>query len=370
MNATLTPANTAELVEAVRSTPRVIAVGAGTKPRLSAVNATRISTAKLSGMVEYEPSEFTFTALAGTPVREIAATLAARGQYLPFDPMLVDAGATLGGTVASGVSGPGRFRFGGLRDFILAVQFVDGAGRLLRMGGKVVKNAAGFDLPKFLVGSLGRFGVLAEVTFKVFPRPTSRLTVMLEARTPEVATQILTQAPSARWEIDALDWLPDGNAVIARLVGPAESLDALAEEILKRWPGEKLSAGVADKQWNSLSEFGWVKTLVAGNAPAKPALLVKVPTTPDLAATLRQTLEGLGGRVHLSAGGSVAFAAFAADADIAGVDGKLHGLKLPGLTLHGDAPVWLGVRHDFKIAAAVKVALDAENRFPSLANCN
>ena len=94
--------------------------------------------------------------------------------------MWVDAGATLGGTVAAGVSGPGRFRFGGVRDFILGVRFVDGQGRLLRMGGKVVKNCAGFDLPKFFVGSLGRFGVLAEVTFKVFPAPASRLTLKLD----------------------------------------------------------------------------------------------------------------------------------------------------------------------------------------------
>ena len=70
--------------------------------------------------------------------------------------MLVEAGATLGGTVAAGLSGPGRFRFGGVRDFILGVRFVDGQGRLLRMGGKVVKNCAGFDVPKFFVGSLGR----------------------------------------------------------------------------------------------------------------------------------------------------------------------------------------------------------------------
>src|SRR4029450_4463398 len=93
-----------------------------------------------------------------------AAALAARGQSLRCDPFLLDAGATLGGTVAAGLSGPGRFRYGGLRDFILGVRFVDGLGRLMHMGGKVVKNAAGFDLPKFLVGSLGRFGVLAELT--------------------------------------------------------------------------------------------------------------------------------------------------------------------------------------------------------------
>ena len=108
------PQTPTELAEAVRSAPRVLVVGAGTKPRLSQVadDVVRISTAKLRGIVEYEPSEFTFTALAGTPVSEIAAALAERGQYLPFDPLFARAGATLGGTVASGVSGPGRFRHG------------------------------------------------------------------------------------------------------------------------------------------------------------------------------------------------------------------------------------------------------------------
>jgi CheY-like chemotaxis protein len=94
--------------------------------------------------------------------------------------------------------------------------------------------------------------------------------------------------------------------------------------------------------------------------------LLKVTCTPDLAATLRQTLEGLGARVHLSAGGSVAFAAFESEPDLAAVDAKLKRLKLSGLTLRGDAQLWLGMRHDFKITAAVKAAIDAENRFPTL----
>ncbi len=366
MNTTITPANTAELVEAVRSTPRLIAFGSGTKPRLSAVKAVKLSTAKLTGIVEYEPSEFTFTALAGTPLREIADTLAAQGQYLPFDPMLVASGATLGGTVASGVSGPGRFRFGGLRDFILAVQFVDGAGRLLRMGGKVVKNAAGFDLPKFFVGSLGRFGVLTEVTFKVFPRHTSRLTLMLEAKIPDVALQILSQAASSRWELDALDWIPDANRIAARLVGPAESLSALADEILKRFPGERLTAEVADQQWGSLAEFEWTKVSVAGDAKAESTLLLKMPTMPDTCASLRRTLEDSGGTVLVSAGGNVAFASFSPNADVTALDTKLQAIKVPCLTLRGDAPLWLGARQDFKIAATVKKALDAKNRFPGL----
>src|SRR5262249_3265598 len=103
------PANASEVVEAVRAAPRVIPVGAQTKPRLSKTESVSISTLSLRGIVEYEPSEFTFTALSGTPIREIAVALAERGQYLPFDPVLVRAGSTLGGTIACGLSGPGRF---------------------------------------------------------------------------------------------------------------------------------------------------------------------------------------------------------------------------------------------------------------------
>ena len=255
MNTVFAPETFEELAEAVRSTPRLLAVGAGTKPRLSEVDAVKLSTAALRGISEYDPSEFTFTAAAGTPVREIAAALAERGQYLPFDPTLVEAGATLGGTVAAGLSGPGRFRYGGLRDFILGVRFVDGSGRLLRMGGKVVKNAAGFDLPKFFVGSLGRFGVLAEITFKVFPRPPASLTLRLAAETLDAAAKILTEAASSRFEFDALDVAPDEPGVLARLAGPAAALEAMSREVFARWPGEIISESIAEAFWAGCGSF-------------------------------------------------------------------------------------------------------------------
>src|SRR5688572_10031719 len=223
----ISPTSVSELVDSVRASRRAIAIGAGTKPRLSQVSDefTRISTRMLGGIIDYEPSEFTFTALAGTPLKMIAHELSQSGQYLPFDPLLADAGATLGGTVAAGLSGPGRFRFGGLRDFILGVRFVDGEGRLMRLGGRVVKNAAGFDVPKFFVGSAGRFGVLAEITFKVFPRPVATRTLRIEARDIATKAKIFTEAASTRWELDALDTTLGENAVFARLAGPPAALD-------------------------------------------------------------------------------------------------------------------------------------------------
>ncbi|MGE3844062.1 MAG: FAD-binding protein, partial [Vicinamibacterales bacterium] len=127
----------------VAATPCVRLVGAGTKMQTPVpTGALTVSLRSLCGMLDYNPGEFTFTALAGTPVREVQALLARHGQMLPFDPPFVDRGATLGGTVASGLSGSGRYRNGGVRDFILGVRFVDGHGRLVRGGGHVVKNAA------------------------------------------------------------------------------------------------------------------------------------------------------------------------------------------------------------------------------------
>lgn len=352
----IAPSTVAEVVEAVRSAPRVLAVGARTKPRLSQVSpdVTLLSTRSLRGMIEYEPDEYTFTALAGTPVSELVAALAAKGQYLPFDPLLVTAGATLGGTVASGVSGPARFRFGGVRDFILGIRFVDGSGRLLRLGGKVVKNAAGFDLPKFFTGSLGRYGVLVELTFKVFPRPASALTLRLPVADSAAAVSLLTAASNSRWEPDALDLLPSGDAVAVRLAGPEEALAILAREILARWPGDILSRDSADALWGDLREFGW----------AHPEnTLHKLALTPTELPQLVTTVRGLAGKIHVSAGGNVAFVALPAGADPAK-------LGLPALTLRGNCPLWHGASALPSIATAVKTALDPENRFPGLLDQN
>ncbi len=311
----MTAATLAELCDAVLSAPRVIAVGAETKPQLSAVEAVKISTLLLRGITEYDPSEFTFTALAGTPVKEIIAALAEKGQYLPFDPMLVEAGSTIGGVVASGLSGPGRFRFGGVRDFIIGVRFVDGMGRLLRLGGKVVKNAAGFDVPKFLVGSLGRFGVIGEVTFKVFPKPQSMLTLELpfEAET-------MTRIANSRFEAAALDVLPGGETMLVRLAGPGTALEVLAKEI----GGEIISNTI----WDKIRETPWN---------------FKTAITPDQIADFKAA--------HVSCGGSVAFSQI---------------LPARGMTLRGDAPLWIGGRTRFAIEDAVKQALDPQQRFPTL----
>jgi glycolate oxidase FAD binding subunit len=349
----LQPTSPPELADAVRSAPRVIAVGAGTKSRLSRVGDefARISTKDLRGIVEYEPSEFTFTALAGTPLKEIVAALSERGQYLPFDAMLADAGATIGGTVAAGLSGPGRWRFGGLRDFILGVQFADGEGRLLRMGGKVVKNAAGFDFPKFFVGSAGRFGVLTEITFKVFPRPLAMRTLRIDAKDMAEKARIFAEASSTRWELDALDAALEEQAVFARIGGPPEALDALTAEILARFPGAVLTGGDASYFWQAIVGFRWAQS---GGTLAKVAL--SPAQVPDFAALVRGVT---GARGWISAGGNVGYISAAAGT-------ALPVLPWAGVTLRGEGPLWLGPQRNFGVMKSVKAALDPQNRFPGL----
>ena len=331
----------------------MIVVGAGTKPRLARVRDefTRISTRLLRGITEYEPSEFTFTALAGTPLKNIADELSQSGQYMPFDPMLADAGATLGGTVAAGLSGPGRFRFGGIRDFILGLRFIDGEGRLLRLGGRVVKNAAGFDVPKFFVGSAGRFGVLAEITFKVFPRPAGSRTLRLEAQDLAAKAKILTEAATTRWELEALDTTLEENAVFARLAGPPEALDALTAEILARWPGAALSESEAKAFWQAMVGFGWAHA---------NGTLIKVALMPEQVIAFAECVRSqTAARGVISAGGNVGYLSVPPDT-------PPPPLRWTAVMLRGDGPLWRGPRRDFQVMRAVKAALDPAGRFPAL----
>jgi len=354
----LHPTTVDEVVAAVVSAPRVLAVGAGTKPRLAAVEAAKISMQRLAGIVEYEPSEYTVTAYAGTPVQDINATLKSSGQYLPFDPMLVNGGATLGGTVSAGINGPGRFRFGGIRDFILGVQWVDGAGRLLRFGGKVVKNAAGFDLPKFAVGGLGRFGVLTEITFKVFPRKPDALTIRLPAATVAEATDQLIALAKSQWELDALDYLPDQGAVFFRLCGLAAGLEPIANEIKAKWGGTTLSSEDAEVFWSTLREFRWAHD---------EGVLAKTVHSPTQLPNLCARCAEVGNvRIHTSCGGNASYVSLATAADAEAFYDKLGSMGIRAVTLRGGASLWGGSPVAPQIALDLKTALDPQNRFPDL----
>ncbi len=358
------PTSLPELAEAVRSHPRVLPVGARTKMRLSTFPAAEpqpylLSTRKLTGITEYEPTEYTFTARAGTTLAELRHTLAAKGQYLPFDPLLADAGATLGGTVAAGLSGPGRFHYGGLRDFLLGATLADGSGQLLKLGAKVVKNAAGFDLPKFLIGSLGRFGVLGEITFKVFPLAPSFLTLRFPCESPEKAAKLLCEGARGRWELDALDYLPGAHAIVARLAGPAEANTALAADLENLWG--KAERG-PDSYWD-------VFTTLPSRWSDPDGAIAKIALTPGLIPAFLAACGKLPGfAARFCAGGHLGLVTLDA-AGLSALDQALLKTSLKGLVLQGpsEGPLWLGGTPADALSARIQKVMDPAARFPVFA---
>ncbi len=129
------------------------------------------------GIVSYEPTELVITARAGTPLAGVEAALGERGQMLGFEPPHFGATATLGGAIACGFSGPRRPYAGAARDFVLGATIVNGRGEILHFGGQVMKNVAGYDVSRLMVGALGTLGVLLEVSLKVLPKPAKEITL-------------------------------------------------------------------------------------------------------------------------------------------------------------------------------------------------
>jgi glycolate oxidase FAD binding subunit len=139
-----------------------------------------LDTRAYSGIIDYEPTELVITARCGTPLAEIEATLAKHNQMLAFEPPHFGQGATLGGVVASGLSGPGRATSGSVRDFVLGTVMMDGKGELLTFGGQVMKNVAGYDVSRLMAGSLGTLGLMLEHSVKVLPRAIKETTLRFE----------------------------------------------------------------------------------------------------------------------------------------------------------------------------------------------
>jgi len=144
------------------------------------IDGTHLDIRPYTGIVSYEPTELVITARAGTSLKEIEQTLASERQMLAFDPPCFGEGATLGGVIACGLSGPRRPYTGAVRDFVLGVCCLNGQGALLNFGGQVMKNVAGYDISRLMTGALGTLGVLLEITLKVLPIPEYEITLRTE----------------------------------------------------------------------------------------------------------------------------------------------------------------------------------------------
>ncbi|WP_158222695.1 FAD-binding oxidoreductase [Rhodopirellula sp. MGV] len=360
-----------QLRQAIGDFKKVLCVGRQTKPPLSRVDdAVLISTQAMSGITEYEPSEFTFSAFAGTPLAEIRDQLETRRQYLPFDPLLVDSGATLGGTVAAGLSGPGRHRYGGLRDFILGATFVDGDATLIKSGGRVVKNAAGFDLPKLFVGSCGRLAALTELTFKVFPKPVELHSFSLACTDHEAAMKAVADLARGRWELDAIDYDANAKLIWIRIGATAAIAKQIVDDI-QRTLSTSPPFSAAD---DSLQESPWQRLQQLDLLPAvEDSVTCKIPSSLQSAGKLAQWCESQeyrgDARLHVSAAGAVCWLAIRGTL-LPALEQQLSQLQRAGLVIcdpqHVTTKPVIGPTLTQPIDLAVQHAIDRVDRFPGL----
>ncbi|MBI6630875.1 glycolate oxidase subunit GlcE [Pontibaca salina] len=228
MNAAITPCSEAELQDVVKeaasqSAPFRIS-GGGTRANIGQpVAGQTLSTNALSGVDLYDPGALTLVVGAGTSIQDIEDTLAGEQQMLAFEPMdhrslLGTNGApTIGGVVAGNVSGPRRLQAGACRDALLGVRFVDGRGRQLKSGGRVMKNVTGLDLARLMCGAFGTLGVLSQVALKVLPRPERAATLVIDNLADAATVKVFCKALSTPFEVSGAASI-DGRAYL-RLEG-------------------------------------------------------------------------------------------------------------------------------------------------------
>ncbi|WP_276809504.1 glycolate oxidase subunit GlcE [Castellaniella defragrans] len=309
-----------EQVVTARAAQRPLLIrGGGTRlfyggPLPSEDAASWLELSAYRGVVGYEPSELVLTARAGTPLAEIEALLASREQMLAFEPPRFGAAGTLGGCVASGLSGPRRMAAGSLADFVLGTRLLSADGNVLCFGGEVMKNVAGYDVSRLLAGSLGVLGALVEISLKVAPRPHREATRVL-ALDESAALERCLRWRSRPLPVSATAWMADASGASGklwvRLSGNASAVRQGLEDI----GGESLDDEAADAFWLGLRDQThpffrqrplWRIVLPAG-APAlglAPVLhewggCLRWLAGPYDAAALRDRVQSLGGSACL-----------------------------------------------------------------------
>ncbi|SFK73019.1 glycolate oxidase subunit GlcE [Falsiroseomonas stagni] len=275
--------------------------------------AETLSTRNLSGITLYKPTEMVLSARAGTTLPEIEAVLAERGQMLAPEPIDVRAifggtqPATLGGTVATNLSGPRRINAGSVRDHLLGIRFVNGKGEVVRSGGRVLKNVTGLDLCKLLAGSHGTLGVLTEITMKVLP--ATEATATLKVSVPDLAAGIraLSAGLTSPYGVTGAALLPDSLTALLRLEDFSESVTYRSGRLradLEKLGGVTLVEGDESRAlWRQIRD---AEPLAAAPDDAIWRLSVRPSAAPALVASLAQAF---GARTLLDWGGGLVWVA-------------------------------------------------------------
>jgi glycolate oxidase FAD binding subunit len=285
-------------------------LGGGSKRRVGRAmqTAATLDVSALTGVTLYEPAEMVIAARAGTPVADLVATLDAKGQMLPFEPMdwralmgTPDAVPTLGGLVAGNVSGPRRVAVGACRDHLIGVRFVNGRGEAIKSGGRVMKNVTGYDLVKLLAGSWGTLGVLTEVTFKVLPKPETEATLVFSGLPFRRAVELMSAALGSPFEVSGAAFVPaihtgDVEQTCLRIENFAASVAYRTERLsdLLSGFGTPWIAGVEDSRrlWADIRD---VKSL----ADDPDLSVIRISVAPSKAADILDVAIGAGARAGI-----------------------------------------------------------------------
>ena len=242
-----------------------------------------LGTRKLSGVVDYQPKELVLTARAGTALAEIETLLAAENQMLAFEPPHFHGPATLGGSIAAGLSGPRRPYTGAARDFVLGVRMIDGTGQALRFGGQVIKNVAGYDVSRLMAGALGTLGLLTEVSLKVLPRPAAEVSIGFELD-EAAAIQKMNRWAGQPLPLSGTSW--HAGVLAVRLSGAASAVQAARAKL----GGEALDD--ADAFWQRLRDQRTPFFDMRQAAPSQRLWRLAVkPTTPPMKLGDAQWIE-------------------------------------------------------------------------------
>ncbi len=280
-----------EQVRAARGSGTALHIrGGGSKAFYGeAARGEALDVGALRGISSYEPTELVVSARCGTPLAELEAVLAEQGQCLPFEPPHFGPAATVGGMVAAGLAGPARAAVGGVRDYVLGATLLNGRGDVLSFGGQVMKNVAGYDVSRLLVGSMGVLGVVCEVSLKVLPIARSTATLRFDLGQAEAIAQLNAWA-GRPLPISASAWW--SGALVLRLRGAVAAVDAAVAGL----GGERVDVAQASAFWEGLREqtdeyFAVAMREVDSNPAARLWRLSVPQTTPPLALPGEQLIE-------------------------------------------------------------------------------
>ena len=220
-----------ETVNQARKAGRPMAIEGGGTRRFYGreIVGEPLSLANYSGIVEYYPTELVITSRAGTAMSELSRILAENGQILGFEPPVFGAGSTLGGTIAMGMAGPGRPYRGSVQDFVLGMHILTGTGKVMHFGGQVIKNVAGFDISRLMVGALGCLGIILDISIKVIPQPQCEKTLSFEYSDGNEAVAAFNSLAGKPFPVTAAAWF-DGIARV-RLTGSSAGINSAVRKI-------------------------------------------------------------------------------------------------------------------------------------------